>query len=126
MPRYGNFAATSDNVGLVWGQQNNIAAKYLLPVVLSAVFALSACGDKPSTSDCEKLLDHLITIEVSAAGTDQLTPEMEADLVKQKKVLREHLKKQFMDQCKKKTPGTYVRCGLKARNLDELAKCESK
>ncbi len=112
-------------MGLVWGQPNKIAAKYLLPFVLSAAFALSACGDKPSTADCEKLLDHLITIEVSAAGTEKLTPEMQADLDKQKKVLREHLKTQFMDQCKQKTPGSYVRCGLKARNLDELAKCDS-
>ena len=99
-------------------------AKSSLFVVLVLLFVAGGCGDKPSKGDCDQLLDHLIEIEVSAAGTDELTPEMQADLDKQKVGIRDHIKKQFMSQCMDKTPGGYVRCGLKARNLEELAECD--
>ena len=103
-------------------------ATRLTPLALAVLLAVGsiACGDKPSNQECEKLLDHFIDIEVSAAGTDQLSPEMKADLEKQKAALREHLKKAFMDQCMEKTPGGYVKCGLKARSLEELAKCDKR
>ncbi len=104
------------------------ATSYLALLLLAVFLAASttACGDKPSKGQCEKLLDHMIEIEINSAGTDQLSDEMKADVDKQKKLLHDHLKKAFMDQCVKKTPGSYVECGLKARNLEELAKCDKK
>ena len=101
-----------------------IIATHALVAVVFLSFALVGCGDKPSQGDCEKLLDHFIEIEVTAAGTDQLTPEMQADLDKQKKGVREQVKKAFMEQCTEKTPGSFVKCGLKARNAEALAKCK--
>ena len=92
-------------------------------LALFLVVPLAGCGDKPSKDDCSKLLDHMVELAVSEAGTDQLTPEMEADLEEQKKGLHEHLKSRFMKQCTDKTPGSFVKCGLKARTPEELAKC---
>ncbi len=95
-----------------------------LSAVLALFLATAGCGDKPSQGDCEKLLDHLIDMEISEAGTDELTTEMQDDLAKQKQGILEHIKTQFMSQCTDKTPGSYVKCGLKARSLEELAKCD--
>jgi hypothetical protein len=112
----------------VSGQPKRSIETCLFSLLLSFVLiaAGAGCGDKPSQGDCEKLLDHIIKVEVDQAGTDQLTPEMTADLEKQKKELRAHLKKQFMSQCMDKTPGAFVQCGLKARNSDELGACDKK
>jgi hypothetical protein len=93
--------------------------------LLLAALALSAgCGDKPTQADCEKLLDHVIEIEMSASGSDTLTPDMKADIDKQKRQLRDYLKKQFLEQCLDKTPGAVVKCGLKARDHQQLAACD--
>jgi len=100
-----------------------IATSSMFAVFFLLLFS-AGCGDKPSQGDCQKLLDHLIDVEVSSAGTDELTADMQADLDKQKQGIREHIKSQFMTQCMDKTPGSFVKCGLKARSLEELAKCD--
>lgn len=98
----------------------------LLGLAVAAAFALSigGCGDTASKDDCKKLLDHIIQLEMNAAGTGNLTPDMKADIEDQKKQLTEYLESGFVDKCTKETPGSYVKCGLKAKDLDGLAACD--
>ena len=95
-------------------------------MAVAAAFALgiAGCGDTASKGDCGKLLDHIIQLEMNAAGTGNLTPDMKADIEDQRKKLTEHLANGFVDKCTKETPGSYVKCGLKAKDLDALAICD--
>jgi hypothetical protein len=95
-----------------------------LAVAAAFVFTVGACGDTASKDDCKKLLDHIIQLEMNAAGTGNLTPDMKADIEGQKKKLTEYLEKGFVDKCTKETPGSYVQCGLKAKDLGGLAECD--
>jgi hypothetical protein len=105
-----------------------LAVLVRLATVLALCGALglgaTGCGDGPSKDSCEQLLDHILEIEIRAAGTGQLTPEMKADLDAQKKEVKTNLQQPFMSQCLEKTPSRFVSCGLKAKSHEELAACE--
>ncbi|HTM19376.1 MAG TPA: hypothetical protein VL172_02675 [Kofleriaceae bacterium] len=85
--------------------------------------ALGGCGDAASSGDCDKLLDHMIKLETRATGADKLEGEMAKDLDSQQKELKESLKKEFMEQCKERTPGSYVQCALGKKSVEELDTC---
>lgn len=94
-----------------------------ISIAFAAVAATTvACGDAPSKADCEKLLDHVIDLETQAAGAT--TPEMKADLDKQKKAVADSMRTEFMETCLDKLPRSQVSCGLKAKTLDDLAGCD--
>lgn len=88
--------------------------------------ALAGCSDAPSKSDCEKLLEHLIEIEIKAGGGDgELSAEMKDDLEKQKKQVVEFATGQkFIETCTEKTPKKVVQCALAAPTPAEVAKCD--
>jgi hypothetical protein len=88
--------------------------------------ATVGCGDEPSKGDCEKLLDHMIDVEIAEAGTDSISDEMKKDIERQKSELREYLGKEFVDKCVAELPEAHVACALKARTKDDIAKCEKK
>jgi hypothetical protein len=99
----------------------------LAALLLGAALALAGgCGDTPSKSDCEKLLEHLIELEMRAGGGDgDLTDEMKAALDKQKKQVVEFAAGQkFVETCTRKTPKAVVECGLTARSTADLAACD--
>jgi hypothetical protein len=86
----------------------------LLGLALATVtFGGAACGSTPSKTDCEKLRDHLIDLEAAASGAEQ-----KADSAAQKKKVSDALK---LDFCLEDLSVEQVKCGLKARSLDELA-----
>jgi hypothetical protein len=91
--------------------------------VIALAFAVTACGDKPSDEDCEKLLTHVVELYTSIPASETLTPQAENDVEAQKKAVEDDLGKSFIDQCKSK-PASVVRCSLKARDLKEIGKCE--
>ncbi len=91
-----------------------LASTCLAPVV--------GCGNAPSQNQCEKLLDHVLELEAQAAGAN--TPEMKADLDKQKKAVADFMRKEFLETCLEKLPRSQVNCGLEAKTKDELAKCD--
>ena len=96
--------------------------RLLLLVALG--FALAGCGDSASTGDCEKLLDHMIKLETRGGGADKLEGEMAKDLEAQQKEMKEALKKDFMEQCKERTPGSFVDCALGKKSIDDLGECD--
>ena len=49
---------------------------------------------------------------------------MKADLAKQKKTISDAARTAFMDMCSKKAPKKLIECGIAAKTLDELAKCD--
>ncbi len=91
---------------------------------LLALVLASACGDKASKADCDKLLDTIIDLELADLGTDELSGEMKADLEAQRKELSEHVRADFVTKCTNETPQKQVACGLRAKSFDDLAACE--
>ena len=96
---------------------------------LSAVLASAgACGNAPSKADCEKLLDHLIDLEVKeGGGGGEMSDEMKGDLDKQRTQVKDFATGQkFIETCTAKTPKNVVECGLSAKDTCELQACDSK
>lgn len=95
-------------------------------LLASFLLAAAACSDAPSKSDCEKLLDHLIEIEIKAGGGDgELSAEAKADLEKQKKGVIEFASGQkFLETCTEKMTKKSVECGLAAKTSEDVAKCD--
>ena len=97
-----------------------------LSLVCALVATAGACGeDKASDADCKAALDKIVDLEIEAAGTTHLSPEMKADLDKQRDKMREHLREPFMKECKNDLPATVVKCRIKAKSKADLAACES-
>lgn len=106
---------------------------WLVRIALGSTLAVAACDNGPSKSDCEKLLDHLITLEAASGGavggSDKATKEqldaLKADVEKQKLAIRDYaIGQKFVETCVQRTPVKVVKCGLAAQNADELAACD--
>ena len=95
-------------------------------VLLAAALCtgVAGCGDKPSKSDCAKLLDNFIKIRVNAELGDKPSDDAKKELKKQKAAVKEQIQKKFMTQCVDRTPTGVVKCGLRAQSIEDLAKCE--
>ncbi len=97
----------------------------LRAICLSLLAALAvACGDSASKGDCEKLLDHMVKLETRAGGGEGLSGDQAKDLEAQQKELKETLRKDFMAQCTKRTPGSFVDCALDKKAISELSDCD--
>ncbi len=97
---------------------------WLFALVLGAAFA-GGCVDRPSSSQCDKLLDHMAKLEMEAGGTDGLSDEQSADLEKQEKEIKAELAKEgFKEQCEKRTPPSVVNCIMKKRSMDQVGTCD--
>ena len=98
---------------------------WLARLAVGTTLVTAACQSTPSKSDCDKLLAHLIDIEVSSGGGDKLPEAMKAEVAKQKQAIKDYaVGQKFLETCTQKTPKKVVACGLAAKNADELAKCD--
>jgi hypothetical protein len=98
-------------------------------LLLCAVLASAgACSDAPSKADCEKLLDHLIELEIKqGGGGGDLSDDMKSDLDKQRTQVKDFATGQkFIETCTAKTPKSVVECGLGAKDTCDLQACDSK
>jgi hypothetical protein len=107
--------------------------RLLSAMILSGSLALATfaggCGNAPSKGDCEKLLDHLIDLEIKQGGGDaDMSDEMKAALEKQKAKVLEFARDEqgFIATCTQKTPKKVVECGLAAKDSCELQACDTK
>jgi len=101
------------------------AALALLALTASA--GLSAgCGDAPSRNDCQKLLEHLIDLEIASGGgkPEAETEEAKAQRVKFRKQIADGASEKFFEACVHKTPKAVVDCSIAAKTLEDAAKCD--
>jgi len=92
--------------------------------IAGLLLAAAACSNAPSQEQCETLMVKLIDFEMTRGGGKNVTPEMKADLDKQKKAIADYTREKFMDACTKKTAKKVVDCGIGAANEKELAACD--
>ena len=96
----------------------------LLRIVLGSLLATAACKDAPSKSECEQLLAHLVALESAATG-DKPSAADKAASEKQQAAVRDYATGlKFIDTCTRGTPKSVVKCGLAAKTMDEVAKCD--
>lgn len=92
-----------------------LAAAAALLLALTA----SACSSKPSKSDCEKLVHHLIDLEAAASGSAAVPADKKGEADAQKKKVYDAV---GLDYCMKDLSVEQVQCGLKARTLEDIEK----
>ncbi|MGE0867463.1 MAG: hypothetical protein AB7P03_02795 [Kofleriaceae bacterium] len=91
--------------------------------LLGFAVALAGCKDAPSQSQCEKLLDHILTIELDQTGASS-PDSVKADLAKQKQSVAKAKSEEFLNVCMNKTSKARVECALAANDRDAIAKCD--
>ena len=92
-------------------------------LLLVVVVALAACKDAPSQAQCQKLLDHLIAIELDKAGAGA-DDTVKAELAKQKQAVASAKSEEFLNVCMNKTAKARVECALAAKDRDAIVKCD--
>lgn len=85
---------------------------------------VAACGDEPSKDQCQRLLDHMVSLEAQAGGSGEVTSEMKEALEAQKKEVKADLEEDFMTYCLEQLPLAQVECALEARDLEAVSKCD--
>lgn len=96
----------------------------LVLIGVLAGFGLAGCGDKPSKKDCEQLLTHMYDMDVKESGATKVTDSQKKSVDKQIKEVKKELRKSFMKQCMDRTPKKWIKCALKAKNKEEISRCE--
>jgi len=79
----------------------------------------AACSKAPADGDCEKLLIHLVEIEVNAGLAS------EAERAKHKLDLADGSRTSFVKRCNEELKADQVTCSLKAKTSEELEACDS-
>lgn len=97
----------------------------LAAAVLAVALPLTAagCGSKPSKSECEKLVRHLIDLEAAESGVSAVPNDKKGDVEQQKKKVYDNV---GLDYCMKDLSVDQVNCGLKAKSLADItATCDA-
>jgi hypothetical protein len=92
-----------------------------IPVILG--LAAVGCSGTPATEECEKLLGHVVELQLQEAGQGKDMPAAMKDALKEQKTeIATHVRESFMAQCTK-LPVTFVSCALAAKTTAEYADC---
>jgi hypothetical protein len=92
-----------------------------VPLVLGVCAV--GCSDTPSTEQCEKLLGHVVELQLVEAGQGkELPPAMKEAVKGQKNEVTAYVRDSFMVQCMK-LPATFADCALAAKTTAEYADC---
>jgi hypothetical protein len=92
-----------------------------LPLVLGVCAV--GCSDTPSTEQCERLLGHVVELQLQEAGQGKDLPPAMKDAVKgQKTEVAAYVRDSFMAQCLK-LPAAFTECALAAKTTGEYADC---
>lgn len=80
--------------------------------------ALGGCSEAPADGQCQKLLTHLIDLEVQAGqGSDE-------EKAKQAAELQETMAKSFLERCERDIKAKQIKCSLKATTKKEIEACD--
>lgn len=90
-----------------------------LALAALALTASSACSPAPADGDCERLLLHLVELEVNSG----LAAEKER--AQHKLSLALGSRKTFVKRCNTELKSDQVTCALKARTPAEIEACDS-
>lgn len=93
-------------------------------LTLVAVLSISSCSDTPSKSDCEKLLDHVVALELENGGGEAVKKELADEIAEQKERVIDYVSKDFMETCIDDLPKSQLECGLKAKSMSQLFECD--
>jgi hypothetical protein len=92
-------------------------------LALALGMATASCSDTPSPERCEKLLDHVVELQLQEAGQGKDLPAAMKDAVKgQKGEVAAYVRDSFMAQCAK-LPNSFVDCAVAAKTTAEYADC---
>ena len=75
---------------------------WVLAVLVISLAGTVGCKNGPSEDQCSKLLDHLVDLEFKKAGAAATTDAMKQEIAKQKTVVTDAKKTEFIDTCTKK------------------------
>jgi hypothetical protein len=98
--------------------------KVLATLLGAMALSAGACGSGPSDDQCEAAIGHLLDLELAKGGGKNLSPEMKADLEKQKKAITDYTHDKFMEACKTKASKAIVTCVTNASDDKQLAACD--
>ena len=87
-------------------------------VAALALLGSSACSQAPADGDCEKLLEHIVEIEVNNGLAD------EADRTQHKIDLTAAARENFLERCTNELKAVQVTCTLKAKTSEEIEACD--
>lgn len=83
-----------------------------------AVLGFAGCSNAPADGECDKLLTHLVDLELNEAKVT------DADRAAKDKVLRDAIGSKFIERCKTELPASQVKCGLTATSTTDFEKCD--
>ena len=86
---------------------------------LLLALSASACSEKPSKGDCEKLVRHLIDLEAAETGASAVPADKKTDADAQKKKVYDAV---GLGYCMEKLSVEQVNCGLKAKTLEDISR----
>jgi hypothetical protein len=90
-------------------------------LALAVLATLAGCSKKPTEDACEKLLNHVVDLEMAAGGT---SGGDKAELDAQRKKVSDDIGKDFLNSCVKDLPMKQLECGMAAKTLEDLGKCD--
>jgi len=101
------------------------SAASLASAALLAALSLAgapACGNKPSASDCDKVVRHLVDLEAAEAGGGSVPANQKAELEQRKRAVFQAVGTTY---CTDEMSADQVKCALEAKTLAELSeKCD--
>lgn len=83
-------------------------------LAIASLFLFSACGSEPSDTQCEKVVDHVLSLYAKSKSE---VPE--ANLSKVKSVVG----KDMLKTCKEDMSTDAIACYMKKRSVEGLASC---
>jgi hypothetical protein len=92
-------------------------------LVLMLGVAAAGCSATPSPERCEKLLEHVVELQLQEAGQGKDLSAAMKDAVKgQKGEVAAYVRESFLVQCAK-LPNSFVDCAVAAKTTAEYADC---
>lgn len=92
-------------------------------LALTLGLATAGCSDTPSPERCEKLLDHVVELQLQEAGQGkEMSPAMKDAVKGQKGEVAAYVRESFLAQCAK-LPNSFVDCAVAAKTTTEYGDC---
>ena len=85
-------------------------------LILALALTAFGCSDKPTQSECEKLLDHTVRLQITEAGGEATDARVEK--------LKAAANQEFVEHCLDKIPRGRLECALKATSKKAIAACD--